>query len=283
MLTGQYPYDVTGSTLEVLQNVQKAEPVRPRQIIRKFDSDVEAVLLTALAKEPAERYQSVAELQSDIENWLCGRPIRIRSVSTLYLLRKVISRHRYTSSVAALLLLIILGFAFVSFNLYVRAEKAKQDTEIVAQQWQVEAVRTLNIARQVAFRSFLQAWGQGRNEGAIPVLGFLSKGSKEEKAAKFLLNPHSLAEKEADFRQSFSSEESWFADLVIGEIHLKNGNRKEALEAYQRSYETIRQLSQTGQPFAERLLVDCVVNRLRELGSNDEHKKSDAILENESR
>ena len=283
MLTDQYPYDISGSTLEVLQNVQKAEPIRPRQIIRKFDSDVEAILLTALDKDPAQRYQSVADLQSDIDNWLQGRPIRVRSVSTLYLLRKVISRHRYTSTVAALLLLVILGFAYVSFDLYVRAEKAKQDTEIVAQQWQVEAVRTLNIARQVAFRSFLQAWGQGRNEGAIPVLGFLSKGSKEEKAAKFLLNPNSLAEKEDNFRRSFSDKDIWFADLVIGEIHLKNGNRKEAQQAYQRSYEAIQQLSQANQPFIDRLLVDWVVNRLRELASADEPEQSDVILQNEPR
>lgn len=82
LLTGNYPYDVSGSTLEVLQNIQKSEPVRPRQIIRKFDADVEAILLTSLAKERAQRYQSTADLQSDIENWLQGRPIRVRSIST---------------------------------------------------------------------------------------------------------------------------------------------------------------------------------------------------------
>ena len=89
MLTGQYPYEVGGSTLEALQNIQKADPVRPRQLDRKFDSDVEAILLTALAKDPAERYQSTAELQSDTQNWLEGRPIRVKSISTLYLLRKI--------------------------------------------------------------------------------------------------------------------------------------------------------------------------------------------------
>ncbi|MHC4433978.1 MAG: protein kinase domain-containing protein, partial [Planctomycetota bacterium] len=84
MLTGQYPYEVSGSTLEALQNIQKADPVRPRQINRKFDSDVEAILLTALAKDPAERYQSAAELQSDIQHWLEGSPIRVKSISTMY-------------------------------------------------------------------------------------------------------------------------------------------------------------------------------------------------------
>ncbi len=34
MLTGRYPYDVSGSTLEAIQNIQNADPVRPRQIDR---------------------------------------------------------------------------------------------------------------------------------------------------------------------------------------------------------------------------------------------------------
>ena len=270
MLTNQYPYDVTGSMLEVLQNVQKSEPTKPSQIIRKFDSDVEAILLTALAKEPAERYQSVAELQNDIENWLQGRPIRVRSVSTLYLLRKVISRHRYTSTVAALLLLIIVGFAGFSFNLYIRAEKARQDTEIIAQQWAEAAAGNLNLARHIAFSFFLQAWEQDRAGKANWALHFLSKGSKEQKAAQFLLNPKPLAEKEADFRRSFSDKDSWFVDFIVGETYLKNGDRKEALTAYQRSYKTIQKLLQSEQSFIDRPLAGLLSARLRELGYTDE-------------
>lgn len=283
ILIGQYPYDVTGSTLEVLQNVQKAEPVRPRQIIRKFDSDVEAILLTALAKEPAERYQSVAELQSDIESWLDGRPIRVRSVSTLYLLRKVISRHRYTSTVAALLLLIVLGFAFVSYELYVRAEKAKQDTEVIAQQWAQAAAGNLNLARRLAFSFFLQAWEQDRIGKAEWAFSFLSKGSREQKAAQFLLNPKPLAEKEADFRNSFSDKEGWFADIIVGENHLKNGNRKEALTAYQRSYEAIQKMSQADQRLIDGSLAKLLTDRLRDLATADQMEHSDSILKNESR
>ena len=269
MLTGQYPYDVDGSTLQVLQNIQKAEPIRPRQIIRKFDSDVEAILLTALDKERDRRYQSAADLQSDIDNWLQGRPIRVRSISTVYLLRKIITRHRYTSTVAALLLLIILGFAYVSFDMYITTKQAQQESETIAEQWAAEAFSHLNLTRQIAFTFFLQAWGQGRNKEAEWIVGFLSKGSKENKAASFLLNPSSLAEKEADFRQAFSNEHAWFVDFVMGEHYLKNGNRKEALEAYQRSYNAIQQLSQHNQPGADRWLATRVVARLEKLNAAD--------------
>jgi len=267
MLTGQYPYEVVGSTLEVLQNIQNVDPVRPRQIVRKFDSDIEAILLTALAKKPAQRYQSTAELQSDIENWLDGRPIRVKSISTMYLLRKIIVRHRYTSIVAVLLLLIVLAFAYVSFDLYITAEKRRKELEEYAGRLTAETARSKELSRPFVFNFFLEAWRQSRDNQAAFVLNFLSDGSKEQKAARFLFNPSPVAEKETDFRQALSEKYSWFADFIIGENHLKNGDRKEALEAYKRSYESIRQSSQGNGLGFDSLLVEQVKTRLAELNA----------------
>ncbi|MCP4613973.1 MAG: protein kinase [Planctomycetes bacterium] len=267
MLTGQSPYGVRGSILEVLQNIQLSEPVRPRQIIRKFDSDVEAILLTTLEKKPAQRYQSTAELQSDIEHWLDGRPIRVKSISTMYLLRKIITRHRYTSAIATLLLLIVLSFAYISFNLYIKANKAQQETEAYARDLTVQTANTKELSRLFAFNFFLEAWKQNRDTQAKFVLGFMSKGSKEQKAAIFLLNSIPVAEKEIHFRQTFSDETIWFAEFIIGENYLQNGSRNEAIEAYSRSYEAISQSSQVKILSVDALLMDKVKNRLKQLNA----------------
>jgi tRNA A-37 threonylcarbamoyl transferase component Bud32 len=269
MLTGESPYEVRGSTLEVLKNIQQAEPVRPRQIIRKFDSDVEAILLTALEKEPAQRYQSTAELQSDIEHWLDGRPINVKSISTMYLLRKIITRHRYTSAVAALLLLIVLSFAYISFYLYIGTKKAQQETEAYARDLAVQTANTKELSRLFVFNFFLEAWRQNLNAQAEFVLRFMSKGSKEQKAAEFLFNSHPVAQKEADFRQNFSDENIWFAEFIIGENYLKNGSRNEAIEAYRRSNEAISQSSQVKTLSVDALLMDKVKNRLKQLNTFD--------------
>jgi hypothetical protein len=272
MLTGQYPYDVTGSTLEVLQNIQKADPVRPRQIIRKFEPDVEAILLTALDKDPARRYQSAADLHSDIENYLQGRPIRVKSISTMYLLRKIITRHRYTSTVVALLLLIVLGFSYVGFDLYVTAKKAQQEAEANAQQLTSEVAKSYFSSRQVTPLSFtyiLQAWRDGRNKDAYAMALFLNDGSKEKKAAAFLLDPAPLAKKETGFVQAISGEYAWFADFIVAEHYLKDGNRQRALEAYQRSYKAIEQLPQNSQQTGDWLVIDRVKARLYELNAAD--------------
>ena len=275
MLTDQYPYEVTGSTLQVLQNIQKVDPIRPRQIIRKFDSDVEAILLTTLDKEPAKRYQSTAELKSDIENWLEGRPIRVKSISTTYLLRKIIARHRYTSTVAALLLLIIIGFAYVSFDLYITAKKAQREAEDYAKQLTMQIARGRALERQSTFTAFLEAWRQNHIPRAKLAFGYLSEGSKEKKAASFLADSSPVADRESDFRRSISDENSWFAEFIIGEYHLKSGSRKEALEAFKRSYEAVGQSSQGDKSGADGWMLEQIEKRLQDLSSADMSAETD--------
>lgn len=264
LLTGEYPYDVRGSTLEALQNIQRTEPVRPRQIIRKFDSDIEAILLAALAKDRAQRYQSVSDLMGDIENWLEGRVIRVRSISTAYLLRKIIVRHRFTSAVLGLLLLIILSFSYVSFDLYMTAKKAQKESEATALGWAAEARQSLALARQIVFTWFLDKWHENQEGESTLIVGILARGTKEQKAAAFLVNPASLGEKEDAFRRSVSQEDSWFADFVVGEHYLKAGEQAEAVDHYRRSYEAVKSSLQEGKLLGDKWLVKQVEGRLRQ-------------------
>ncbi len=266
ILTGQYPYDIASSVLQVMRNIQEVEPVRPSRIIRKFDPDVEAILLTALAKDRAQRYQSVAGLQSDIENWLAGRPINVRAVSTLYLMRKVIARHRYVATVVGLLLLIILSFSFVSFDLYLTARAAQRDAEGIAKQWskRVAELETEEVVISGHFTHILELV----HEGHIAKAEFLSRifpdGSKELIAAVFLISRGSLEEKEAGFRRRLGEEQTGFADFIIGEHHLKDGNKEKALIAYRNSYRTLQKMRANNQP-VETWLINLVEARLYEL------------------
>ncbi len=56
MLTDAFPYDVSGSALNTLQAIQSADPVRPKRILKKLDSDIEAIVLKCLEKAPERRY-----------------------------------------------------------------------------------------------------------------------------------------------------------------------------------------------------------------------------------
>ena len=264
LLTGQYPYDITGTTLQVLQNIQQSDPVRPRTINRKFDSDIEAILLTALAKDKEQRYQSVADLKADIDNWLDGRPIRVKSISTLYVLKKIILKHRYASTVVLLLILIILSFSYVSFDLYISARKSQRETEKIANQWKNEGAQAISGVQQglpMAFARVLQAWKDGRSNEANFMAQRLPQDSREQRAAKFLLRLTILGEDQALERNTLLEQEQWLCDFLRAEYNLKYGEPKKAMERYLKSQEGLKKI-----PYAERTDLEKFLESLIKAG-----------------
>ena len=105
---------------------------------------------------------------------------------------------------------------------------------------------------------------------------FMSKDSKELKAAIFLLDSRPVAEKESQFREAFSEEYKWFTEFIIGENHLRNGDRNKALEAFQRSDEVIPKVEKGVILTSDGWLIGQVKARLRQLSGTDEQ-----IVENE--
>lgn len=74
LLTGSFPHDICGSEFEVRQRIRLEEIHRPRQVKPDLDPLLEGLLLRVLAKDPEQRYRSLAEFADDIEKYLCGRP-----------------------------------------------------------------------------------------------------------------------------------------------------------------------------------------------------------------
>jgi eukaryotic-like serine/threonine-protein kinase len=93
VLTGQLPYEVNKYSAEWI--ISKETPKRPSAIRKEISRDVDAIVLKALQKDPARRYQSVASLAEDIDRHLSGRPIMARPPSALYYLGKFIARNRW--------------------------------------------------------------------------------------------------------------------------------------------------------------------------------------------
>ncbi|UCG46337.1 MAG: protein kinase [Phycisphaerales bacterium] len=235
MCTGKFPYDVSGSDVRILDNIQHVEPVRPRQIISRFNSDLEAIMLRALEKDPADRYQSAAQLWHDVRCWLDGLPIVARSVSSLYLLRKVISRHRYTTTVVLLLVLIVLGFSGTYYHLYRQLRASGARLELANTSLDNQTREFAMVAPQVIFVSyFLPAWHGGDDKEAAFVGRYFTEGSREAYAAAFLLEERPMYEKAARFKGRMKEADSSFSEFVIAEHHLKNGDLTEAVDAYRR-------------------------------------------------
>ncbi len=118
LLTGEYPYPVAGPLSAVLCHIAELEPRRPSTVCRDINSEIETIVLKALAKQPERRYQSAEHLTRDLGHYLCGDPIDAKRDSTWYLLRKSIRRYRVVVATAAAFLAVIVTALIVSIFLW---------------------------------------------------------------------------------------------------------------------------------------------------------------------
>jgi eukaryotic-like serine/threonine-protein kinase len=78
LLTGERPF--RGNRRMLLLQVLEDDPRPPRQLNDKVPRDLETICLKALARSPARRYASAAELADDLRRWQAGEPIRARPI-----------------------------------------------------------------------------------------------------------------------------------------------------------------------------------------------------------
>ncbi len=134
LLTGRLPVDVRGLALpEAVRQVRERAPARPSETARLLGGDLETIVLKALAKEPAQRYQSVAALAEDLRRWRDDLPILGRPPSTAYQLRKIVARHRTVIGFAAALVVALLGAVGGTTWGLVRARQAQVETQAEAE------------------------------------------------------------------------------------------------------------------------------------------------------
>jgi len=165
LLTGRLPYAVERAPLlEAVRLICEQSPARPASIRGDIPADVSAIVLKALEKEPARRYQSVAALSEDIERFLGDLPIFARAPSTIYQLRKMVARHRLPFALAAsLLVFVAVGGPYAYY-------KAKQVERAARQVQRINAVIT-------GIYESADPWQMGRKD--VTVLETLDRASSE--------------------------------------------------------------------------------------------------------
>ena len=129
MVTGRRPYALDSSSLVDAVRIICEEPPLPLNDPSSagitLDRDLETIVSKALAKDPDQRYGSVAELADDIERYLEARPILARRPSASYRAMKFVQRHRAGVAAAALVVAaIVAGIVGISVGL-VRAKSAE--------------------------------------------------------------------------------------------------------------------------------------------------------------
>lgn len=133
LLTGRAPYQFPSSSIVDIQRVICEREPQPPSLMapearRQLRGDLDNIVLMAVRKEPARRYQSVQQLSEDLLRYLDGLPIVARKDTVLYRASKFVQRNQV--GVAAAILLLITITAGVVSTVY-QARKAARRFEQV--------------------------------------------------------------------------------------------------------------------------------------------------------
>ncbi|TMR99403.1 Stk1 family PASTA domain-containing Ser/Thr kinase [Nonomuraea basaltis] len=80
LLTGQPPFTGDSPVAIAYQHVRE-EPIPPSQIDREIPPWADAIVLKAMAKDPAHRYQNAGEMRADIQRAMTGMPVDAQTMA----------------------------------------------------------------------------------------------------------------------------------------------------------------------------------------------------------
>ncbi|HET6577195.1 MAG TPA: protein kinase [Gemmatimonadales bacterium] len=106
------------------------DPVTARQLSRRLRGDLDTIVLTAIRKEPARRYSSVASLADDLRRHLDERPVIARADGVGYRMRKFVRRNR--AGVLAGAVAIVGAAALAAAGLSLARSADRDDTSLLA-------------------------------------------------------------------------------------------------------------------------------------------------------
>jgi WD40 repeat protein/serine/threonine protein kinase len=118
----------SGEVNSTISDLRRLHPARLQQLLR---GELDWVVMKALEKDRARRYQTANDLGQDLANYLKGETVHARPPSTWYQVRKFAGRNRgLAASMLAIGIVLIAGITGTTFGLF----RANEKTELADQE-----------------------------------------------------------------------------------------------------------------------------------------------------
>ena len=236
MLAGRVPFH--GTTAAVISDVIHKPSERLFRFVEAIETDLETIVLKAVAKEPSDRYQSAKGLADDLSRWLNNEPIRARRAGAIERVWKWTQRNPVPTAVATALLMlsaILLGSLIQLRRVdqaRTRAEAAEKSSAELFVQSQVTAARL--AMKRGEMDTAVEAFDEALNGGhpLEPLLGL--------ELADCLMSQQDIPRAREIFQKiegEFQGEEQGYAKLIEAQLELNQDNYPRALELFQQAIE----------------------------------------------
>jgi serine/threonine protein kinase len=228
----------------LIERVTHGEPPRPRQLDGRIPRDMETVILKALARDPADRYQTAETLAEDLRRFLLDRPIRARRAGPLERAWRWCRRNPVVAGLLAAAVVLAAGLAVLAVLLWDR----QQQTAAALRQAD-EQRREAERGRLLAEASFQRACALFHNAPVKHQLEWLRKQGKGSRPSR---SEQETQEKVLAFYQDLLTEPGSDPGerLLTAEVHSELGDtyvflerRAEAAQEYQKAIALLRPLA----------------------------------------
>jgi eukaryotic-like serine/threonine-protein kinase len=112
------------TSAEKRKELAEHRAVKADELPKKLQGDLSWVVGKCLERDPIDRYASVLELKKDLQRWLELRPVEARPTSSWYRFRKLVRRNRLNTSLACMILSLLIATTTEAVVGFVKAERS---------------------------------------------------------------------------------------------------------------------------------------------------------------
>jgi serine/threonine protein kinase len=265
LLTNEKPFHFEGKSLEeIIKTVSGDEPSLPSRTIksenpqsairqRQLRGDLDNITLKALQKDPARRYQSVAEFADDIEKHLEHLPIAARPNTLSYRASRFYQRNRVAVSATALIIVALIAGLGIALRQYgnARRENAK-------------AAAVNDFLQKMLLTAIPESGGSGKKGSQATIVDVLKEAEERLDGEELSSQPEVRAElrqligsaylnqgmydaAERNLTRAFDEQSSLFGrdstrtlkvEYSLARLYQEKGDYERAYEIYERRFES---------------------------------------------